>query len=164
MNTNNFQAPRSSSRERRAQDSARRLMVDADRSPFGWWKLAMSRGFEFSGRARRAEYWWFTFVNLGFLVVLLLPMVVFETRGGPGFVIPAIGIVLFGLCVVVPALAVAVRRLHDTGRSGAWILIGMIPIINYVGGIVLVVFYCMDGDSGSNEHGPSPKYLAYRRS
>jgi uncharacterized membrane protein YhaH (DUF805 family) len=62
---------------------------------------------------------------------------------------------LYSLAVLIPALAVAVRRLHDTGRSGWWLLIGLIPL---VGPIVLLVFYLLDSDREPNAYGPSPKY------
>ena len=60
------------------------------------------------------------------------------------------------LALLLPSLAVAIRRLHDTSRSGWWILLGLIPI---VGWIILIVFYCQDSH-GDNEHGPSPKAAA----
>jgi uncharacterized membrane protein YhaH (DUF805 family) len=63
-------------------------------------------------------------------------------------------VVIVVLAFLVPSLAVTVRRLHDTNRSGWWILIGLIPLI---GGIVLLVFECMDSQPGQNAHGPSPK-------
>ncbi len=61
---------------------------------------------------------------------------------------------LYSLAVLVPSIAVTVRRLHDTGRSGWWILIGLIPI---VGTIILIVFLVQDSKPGSNEYGPNPK-------
>lgn len=54
-------------------------------------------------------------------------------------------------------LAVSVRRLHDTNRSGWFYLLSIIPIVNYIGSIVLLVFYCLDGDAGPNQFGPDPK-------
>lgn len=61
---------------------------------------------------------------------------------------------LYSLAVLLPTLAVSVRRLHDTGRSGWWLLIGLIPLI---GGIILLVFSCMDSDPNENQYGPNPK-------
>jgi uncharacterized membrane protein YhaH (DUF805 family) len=63
--------------------------------------------------------------------------------------------VIYALAVLIPGLAVAVRRLHDTDRTGWWILIGLIPIVGF---IVLIVFLATDGTPGPNRYGPSPKY------
>ena len=62
---------------------------------------------------------------------------------------------IYGLAVLIPGLAVAVRRLHDTGRSGWWLLIGLVPLI---GAIVLIVFMATDGEPGDNAYGPNPKF------
>ena len=61
---------------------------------------------------------------------------------------------LYSLAVLLPSLAVTFRRLHDTGRTGAWVLIGLIP---FIGAIVLLVFMCTDGQSNDNQYGPDPK-------
>ncbi|WP_249138314.1 DUF805 domain-containing protein [Phenylobacterium montanum] len=61
---------------------------------------------------------------------------------------------LFALASFVPSLAVAVRRLHDSGKSGAWILVALVPVI---GGLVLLVLYLLDGTPGDNQYGPDPK-------
>jgi uncharacterized membrane protein YhaH (DUF805 family) len=112
---------------------------------------------DFTGRARRAEYWWFALMN--FIVITAIAIVslilysVSDTLG-------VLGIVVYGvyvLAVIVPGLAVAVRRLHDTSKSGWMLLVGFIPL---VGGILLLVFYFTDGDPGPNQHGPSQKYAA----
>ena len=63
-------------------------------------------------------------------------------------------VILFYLAVLLPGLGVTVRRLHDTGRSGGWIFIGLVP---FVGGIILLVFTCTDGKPGVNQYGPNPK-------
>ena len=111
--------------------------ADAVRSVF-------SQYATFSGRARRSEYWWYTL----FAVILYIIVAIIDSA----IKNPILGL-LVALGLVVPSLAVAVRRLHDTGRSGWWILIGLIPL---VGGIVLLVFECQDSQ-GSNSYGPSPK-------
>jgi uncharacterized membrane protein YhaH (DUF805 family) len=99
----------------------------------------------FSGRARRSEFWWFSlFAGIVYLVADIIDVAI----GKPIFVVIVV------LALVVPSLAVTVRRLHDTNRSGWWILIGLIPLI---GGIVLLVFECQDSQPGQNAHGPSPK-------
>jgi uncharacterized membrane protein YhaH (DUF805 family) len=104
----------------------------------------------FAGRARRSEYWWFAlFAFVVYVVAALLDAVV----GAQVFSVVA------GLGLLLPSIAVGVRRLHDTGRSGWWWLIGLVP---FVGGIVLLVFACLDGEPGPNRFGPSPKpVLAY---
>lgn len=93
---------------------------------------------DFSGRARRSEYWWFVLLNC------MLSW------------IPYIG-VLWGLIIIVPALALCVRRLHDIGRSGWFYFIVLIPI---VGWIILVVWFCQDSDKGTNKYGPNPKIIS----
>ena len=99
----------------------------------------------FEGRARRAEYWQFALVN--FIIIVVLDII------GVAIKFPFLG-VLYGLAVLVPSLAVAFRRLHDTNRSAWWILIGLVP---FVGGIVLLVFACLDSTPGPNQFGPNPK-------
>jgi uncharacterized membrane protein YhaH (DUF805 family) len=101
----------------------------------------------FSGRARRREYWMFVLVNIIVAVALsLIDGVLFD-----GAMLLS---GLYWLAILVPSLAVGVRRLHDTGRSGWWLLISLVPV---VGGLVLFVFTVLDGDPGPNAYGPSPK-------
>lgn len=99
----------------------------------------------FSGRARRSEFWWFSLFAFGvYLVAGLIDVAINSSILG----------LLVGLGLLLPSLAVTMRRLHDTGRSGWWLLIGLVPL---VGGIVLLVFECMDSEPGANRFGPSPK-------
>ncbi|SOD70449.1 uncharacterized membrane protein YhaH [Jatrophihabitans sp. GAS493] len=101
----------------------------------------------FGGRARRSEYWFWTLaVILAYIVVVIVSAVI-------GTAILAF---VFILAVVIPGIAVTVRRLHDTNRSGAWYFIAFVPI---VGGIMLLVFTCQDSTPGPNQYGPSPKDL-----
>ena len=111
----------------------------------------------FTGRARRSEYWWFALFTV--LVGLVgtgpdrvLGTTLGATSAGPGS-IGVIGIIV-NLALLLPTLAVAVRRLHDTDRSGWWLLIGLVPI---VGAIVLLVFFVMDSTPGTNRFGANPK-------
>lgn len=102
----------------------------------------------FNGRARRAEYWSFVLCTTVISAVLSLlyrgtESVIFSTLSG-----------LFSLAVLVPGLAVAWRRLHDIGKSGAWYFLGLVPV---VGWIILIVWYCTPGDMGSNLFGADPK-------
>lgn len=110
----------------------------------------------FSGRARRSEYWWWSLV---FTVVLVawvaLGLLVVAASGESDVVSSAVGgsYVAVYLALLVPTIAVLVRRLHDVGRSGWWYLIGFVPL----GGIVLLVFTCLDSEPRPNAYGPSPK-------
>jgi uncharacterized membrane protein YhaH (DUF805 family) len=112
---------------------------------------------KFKGRSRRFEYWWIQlFLVLTNLAVAAIDLALmngdvdrFIANGGGGIV----GLIWI-LVTIVPALAVLVRRLHDTGKSGWWALIGFIPLI---GGIVLLVFTVLDSDAGENKFGVSPK-------
>lgn len=123
---------------------------DPDRSPIEHWKTVLTeKYFDFSGRSRRAEYWWYTAVNLGILVVLSV------VGGLVASTLFTILISLFYLAIVIPSLAVGIRRLHDTSRSGWWLLISIVPLI---GSIVLLVFLCTDSHRQANQWGRSPKY------
>lgn len=112
---------------------------------------------DFNGRARRSEYWlFFLFV---FVVSIVLNIIGGMVMGGSSDPTnPFAGASLLGLIwaliTLIPSLAVGVRRLHDTDRSGWWILIGLIPL---VGAIVLIIFYVLDGTPGPNKFGPDPK-------
>ena len=105
---------------------------------------------KFSGRARRKEYWLFVlaYVVLNILAIAIDTAGSFDQSSGPGLFS---AIVVIGL--LLPYLAVAVRRLHDTNRSGWWVLISLIPII---GAIWFVVFLCLKSDEGENQFGPNP--------
>lgn len=102
----------------------------------------------FNGRARRKEYWMFFLFNVVIGFVL-------------GFIDSIIGTkilaLLYSLVVLIPGIAVGVRRFHDTNHSGWWWLIGLVPI---VGVIILIVLFARDGQSGENRYGPSPKVFS----
>lgn len=114
-----------------------------------WYLKAFKNYAVFKGRARRKEYWMFVLFNL--IVAFVIGLI--ETLIG----ISSILSTLYSLAVLLPGLSITVRRLHDTGRSGWWILIGLIPI---VGSIILLVFMCLDSDVNTNEHGANPKFSA----
>lgn len=100
----------------------------------------------FEGRAGRAEYWWFFLAN--FLIGLVI-----QVLAGVSDALVILS-VIYSLALLIPGLAVAVRRLHDTNKSGWWILIALVPL---VGIIVLIVFLATDGDPGANQYGnPDP--------
>jgi uncharacterized membrane protein YhaH (DUF805 family) len=122
-----------------------------------WYFEAFRRFAEFDGRSRRKEYWMFNVVNwcLSFAVVMLSGLAGVGTRAGSLAGMGLLGIFL--LVTIIPGLAVTVRRLHDTNRSGWWMLISMVPLI---GAIALLIFLLQDSDPGPNEYGPNPKALA----
>lgn len=115
-----------------------------------WYLEVLKKYAVFSGRARRREYWFFAlFHSLAILVLVLIDFAIGISEEGIG--------ILSGLYILgtfVPALAVTVRRLHDTGRSGWWILLQIVPL---VGAIVLLVFSLQDSHPGANQYGESPK-------
>jgi uncharacterized membrane protein YhaH (DUF805 family) len=118
-----------------------------------WMLLPLKRYAEFTGRSRRKEYWMFF---LFCLIVSVVANIIDGVLGMSGMVGGVYGPVttLFALAVLVPSIAVGIRRLHDTNRSGWWILIALVPLI---GAIVLLVFYASDGTNGDNQYGPDPK-------
>jgi uncharacterized membrane protein YhaH (DUF805 family) len=116
-----------------------------------WATLPLKKYADFSGRARRKEYWMFTLLMI---VAYVVAMVVDGVVGIGGVGPYGLVTLLVLLAFLLPSLAVTVRRLHDTNRSGWWFLIVFVPI---VGGIVLLVFIVLEGTRGPNEYGPDPK-------
>ena len=116
-----------------------------------WYLDVLKKYFVFQGRARRKEYWMFTLFNMLAYIVLMIVEGVLGMGGEGG-----IGLLstIYTLAVLLPALGVSVRRLHDTGRSGWWLLISLVPLI---GGIVLLVFLILDSQPGANQYGSNPK-------
>jgi uncharacterized membrane protein YhaH (DUF805 family) len=112
-----------------------------------WYLAVLTKYAVFSGRAQRAEYWFFVLFNIIIYVVLgILDQMVLGR--GP-ILVPA-----YALVVLIPGIAVSVRRLHDIGKSGWWLLIGFVPI---VGGLILLYFMVLDSQAGDNAYGPNPK-------
>ena len=123
------------------------------------WYLKVLKDFgNFRGRARRSEYWYFALFNFIFAIVaMLLDNLIGTTFDIEGVPIPYGYIyLLYVLAVFIPGLAVAVRRLHDVGKSGWFLLIVLIPLI---GAIWLLVLYFTDGQPGENKWGPNPKSI-----
>jgi len=118
-----------------------------------WMLMPLRRYAEFSGRSRRKEYWMFVLFQIIVGVVL---GIIEGAVGLSGTIAGAYGplSLLFGLAMLIPGIAVGIRRLHDTDRSGWWLLIALVPLI---GAIVLIVFFVMDGTRGPNRFGPDPK-------
>jgi uncharacterized membrane protein YhaH (DUF805 family) len=125
-------------------------------SPIGWALRPLKRHADFSGRAPRAEYWWFVFFEWLALMALVFMSVAIageSKESNPyfgAFIVP-FGIAFVGL--IIPNLAVQARRLHDQDRSGWMMLLFFIP---YVGGIISIIFMCIPGTAGPNRFGPDP--------
>ena len=110
------------------------------------WYLDVLKNYTgFSGRARRTELWMFWLINLGIAIVLT---VIESILGLPGVLSG-----LYNLAILLPSIAVGMRRLHDTDRSGWWLLIAFVPLL---GAIVLLIFFCLEGTKGPNRFGPDP--------
>lgn len=109
----------------------------------------------FSGRARRAEYWWWTlFVTIVYLLAGIADRAIGITFAESSTLAVGWITVAAWLALVVPSLAVLFRRLHDTGRTGWWWLISLVCGI---GAIVVLIFCLLDGEAGANRYGPDPK-------
>ncbi len=110
-----------------------------------WYFEVLKKYAVFQGRAHRTEYWMFFLFNLIIAVVL-------------GIFAGAANVAwlnfLYSIAVILPGLAVGARRLHDTNRSGWWLLLGLIPILGF---IVLIFFFIQDSHPGANQYGPNPK-------
>lgn len=119
-----------------------------------WYLKVLRQYADFSGRARRKEYWMFVLMN--FIAGIILSVV--DSMLGVAVGEGTIGVLslIYTLALIIPSIAVSVRRLHDSGRSGWWLLICFVPLL---GTIALIVFYCMDSEEGDNQYGPNPKFL-----
>lgn len=111
-----------------------------------WYVDVLKNYVGFSGRARRTEFWMFFLFN----VIIGIVLAIIEGIIG----LPGVLNGLYELAILLPAIAVSMRRLHDTDRSGWWLLIAFVPLI---GGIVLLIFFCLEGTSGQNQYGEDPK-------
>jgi uncharacterized membrane protein YhaH (DUF805 family) len=117
-----------------------------------WYLDVYKKYADFTGRARRSEYWYFfLFYTIAYIVLSII-----DASIGTYSVQSSIGLLggLYMLASLIPSVAVGIRRLHDTGRSGWWLLIGLIPLI---GAIVIIVFFVQDSAPGANQYGPNPK-------
>jgi uncharacterized membrane protein YhaH (DUF805 family) len=156
----------------------------AEATPVDWAKRPLEKYADFSGRAPRAEFWWYV---LGVIVVALVAKMI-ESLVGLGAVFLAYGplTLLIALATFIPSLAVQVRRLHDLNRSGLWLLVfyipyalmlfmmpaapapgsmpdlgsaaiaGLLGLVVLVIGIALIIFFCLPGTKGDNNFGSDP--------
>ena len=112
-----------------------------------WYLMALKKYADFKGRSQRKEYWMFTLFNLLAFFVL---SIVGSVLGDQAELLTGI----YSLGVLLPSVAVTVRRLHDIGRSGWWALLMVVPV---VGALILVIFALQDSQAEENEYGPNPK-------
>ena len=120
-----------------------------------WYLKVMRDNYaNFNGRARRKEYWMFTLFFLLFALLAGFVIGILSAVGETAAMIAIILAVIWYLAHLVPSLAVTVRRLHDTGKSGWFYLLALIP---YIGGLIIFIFTVIDGDKGDNAYGPDPK-------
>jgi uncharacterized membrane protein YhaH (DUF805 family) len=120
-----------------------------------WFLIALKKYAVFSGRSSRSEYWYFVLFYVLFLFVFIFIDVMIGSYDSEAEIGLFSGVFL--LAMLIPSIAVLVRRLHDTDRSGWWVLIGLVPLI---GTIVLIVFTVQDSRPGENQYGSNPKDVA----
>ncbi|TLD69624.1 DUF805 domain-containing protein [Phragmitibacter flavus] len=111
-----------------------------------WYISVLKKFAVFDGRARRKEYWMFTLFNIIAIVLLMIVEGIIGTGGILGFV--------YMLAVILPSIGVSIRRLHDTNRSGWFLLFVLIP---FIGGFIVLYFMILDGTPGANKFGENPK-------
>ncbi len=125
-----------------------------------WMLMPLKRYADFEGRSRRKEYWMFTLL---YVLIMLLPIAMLvvgiaaSDKGDGMPVLVSLGIGLMGLIVLaclIPSIAVQVRRFHDQDKSGWLVLLNFIPSI---GGLIVLIFMCLEGTRGPNQYGPDPK-------
>jgi uncharacterized membrane protein YhaH (DUF805 family) len=112
-----------------------------------WYTDVIKQYAVFDGRAGRPEYWWFFLINT--IISVILDLVI---PGATGQVLGAI----YALAVLLPSIGVGIRRLHDTNRTGWWLLVSLVPL---VGWIWIIVLLALAGDEGPNRYGPPPGTL-----
>ncbi len=115
-----------------------------------YYSICLSKFADFSGRARRREYWTFALVNCLIAMLLLILGLAF----GEDSPASNIMVTIFYLIMLVPNLSVSVRRLHDIGKSGWYMFLSLIPLI---GGLILLIWSLMDSEPGENQYGKNPK-------
>ncbi|MGD1065460.1 MAG: DUF805 domain-containing protein [Vulcanimicrobiaceae bacterium] len=116
-----------------------------------WYLTVLRKYTVFQGRSGRAEFWWFTLMNVIVAFVLLMAFGAISRNLGSAIV------TIYELLILLPTLGLAIRRLHDINKSGWWIFISFVP---FVGGLILLIFYILPGTPGENQFGPSPSVAA----
>lgn len=120
-----------------------------------WYLKVLYNYADFSGRARRKEFWYFTLFHFIIIITLVFLGAYNDfNRLYEAFDTTSAILILYALATLIPNLAVTVRRLHDTGKSGLWYLISFIP---YIGWFILLILVCFDSERGVNKWGPNPK-------
>ena len=115
--------------------------------------VLMNNYANLDGRASRSEYWWFVLFNF---IVNIVTFVIDLTLGSMiTYDMGYVGLIAF-LALLLPTVSVSVRRLHDIGKSGWWILLAIIPIVNFIGIFVIIVFTIMEGEEQPNQYGNVP--------
>lgn len=129
------------------------------------YKSMFKKYAQFNGRSRRSEYWLASLMNYivvmaSYLIIFILAVIAGVSGGSSSEAIAGVAVVcmlllaVYSIVLLVPSLAMSVRRLHDTGRSGWFLLLSLVPI---VGGIIVFVFSVLDSQPGVNQYGPNPK-------
>ncbi|MDT0631476.1 DUF805 domain-containing protein [Rubrivirga sp. S365] len=109
---------------------------------------------DFEGRARRKEYWMFYLFSVLVAIAVVVVAVILISISESLAIVAGLLYIALALGLLLPSLAVAVRRLHDTDRSGWWYLVSLVP---FIGGFILLYFMVIEGDAGPNAYGPDPK-------
>ncbi|MEM1105776.1 MAG: DUF805 domain-containing protein [Pseudomonadota bacterium] len=110
----------------------------------------------FNGRSRRAEYWWPSLMFLLAYLAFFIATAGLSGAGDAGALIAGlvgVAFLVFGVAIIIPSIAVSIRRLHDRDMSGWWYLLILVPF----GSLVLLIFFVMPGTKGPNKYGPDPK-------
>jgi uncharacterized membrane protein YhaH (DUF805 family) len=117
-----------------------------------WYLKVLRQYADFNGRARRKEYWMFVL----FQIIMAIVAIMLDGALGTNFGVMPIGYIYmaYALLTLIPGIAVAVRRLHDTGKSGWFYFVNLIPLVGFIWFLVLM---CKEGDRGENTYGPDPK-------
>jgi len=118
-----------------------------------WMTMPLKRYADFQGRSRRKEYWFFVLFIIIVAVVLGLVEGILGMSGTVGGAYGPLTLI-FLLAIIVPSIAVQVRRFHDQDKSGWFVLLGLIP---FIGGLIVLVFMFLEGTRGPNRFGPDPK-------
>lgn len=118
-------------------------------------KVVRDNYANFEGRARREEYWMFALFNVIFVVLSYIPFIAGAVMESEALMmIGGLLLFLYIVALLIPSIAVVVRRLHDQGKSGTWYFIGFVP---FIGGIWLLILMATEGTHGPNQYGPDPK-------